>query len=185
VSRGPSTCPAVLARCAESASLRMHTHGLRPDMHDTYFLKPSMQSWNGSGRGSRHPAPPRMKKRRAEPPRDQPRANSHASYSPAERRQEMAGARPAAMTELCLLYVPMSRSRRRPQEMAGGARPAAMAEHSPSLRSRRGDASHASPCLDERRRRRELGRSPCSSAHGARVRGGVYRASPCPAEQRQ
>jgi hypothetical protein len=57
------------------------------------------ESWNGSGRGSRHPTPPRMKKRWAEPPRDQPGANS-ASCSPAERRQETAaGARPAAMAE--------------------------------------------------------------------------------------
>jgi hypothetical protein len=43
VSRVPSsTCTAVLARCAELAPLRMHTHGLRPDMHDAYFLKLSM-----------------------------------------------------------------------------------------------------------------------------------------------
>jgi hypothetical protein len=115
------------------------------------------ESWNGSGRGSRHLAPPRMKKRRAEPPRDQPGANSHASCSPAERRQETAGPQPTAMAELRLLYVPMSRSRRRPQEMAGGARPAAMAEHSPSSRSRRGDASHASLCLDERRHEKAAG----------------------------
>jgi hypothetical protein len=118
------------------------------------------ESWNGSGRGSRHPAPSRMKKRRAEPPRDQPGANSQASCSPAERRQETAGARPAAMAELRLLYVPVLRSRRRPQEMAGGARPAAMAEHSPISRSRQGDTSHASPCLAERRHEKAVGARP-------------------------
>jgi hypothetical protein len=51
----------------------------------------------------------------------------------------------------------MSCSRRRPQEMAGEARPVAMAEHSLSSRSRRGDASHASPCLAERRHEKAAG----------------------------
>jgi hypothetical protein len=91
---------------------------------------------------------------------DQPGANSQVSCSPAERRQETAGAQPAAMAELRLLYVPVSRSRRRPQEMAGGARPAAMAEHSPSSLSRRGDASHAFPCLAERRHEKAAGARP-------------------------
>jgi hypothetical protein len=103
-----------------------------------------------------------MKKRRAEPPSDQPGANSHASCSSAQRRQETAGARPAAMAELRLLYVPVSRSRWRPQEMAGGARPAAMDEHSPSSRSRQGDASHASPCLAERRHEKAAGARPAA-----------------------
>jgi hypothetical protein len=77
VSRGPSsTFPAVLARCAEPADA--HTwpsagHAWRVLPQDFYALTESL---NGSGRGSRHPAPPRMKKRRAEPPRDQPYRNS-------------------------------------------------------------------------------------------------------------
>jgi hypothetical protein len=102
--------------CRASSSADAHTwpsaeHAWRVLPQDFYALT---ESWNGSGRRSRHPAPPRMKKRRAEPPRDQPGANSHASCSPAERRHETAGARLAAMAQLRLLYVPVSRSRRRP-----------------------------------------------------------------------
>jgi hypothetical protein len=82
--------------------------------------------------------------------------------------QETAGARPAAMAELCLLYVPVLRLRRRPQEMAGGARPAAMAEHSPSSRSRRGDTSHASPCLAERRHEKAAGARPAAMSERLR-----------------
>jgi hypothetical protein len=137
--------------------------------------------------GSRHPTPPRMKKRWAEPPRDQPGANSHASCSPAERRQETAGARPAAMAELRLLYVLMSRSRWRPQEMAGEL------GQPPWLSTRQARArGEATPPMLPRvwpsggtRRRRELDRPPCPSAHGARARGDVYRVSPRPAERRQ
>jgi hypothetical protein len=127
-----------------------------------------IDSWNGSGRGSRHPALLRMKKQRAEPPRDQPGANNHLSYSPAERRQETTGARSAAMAELCLMYVPVLHSRRCPQEMGGGAQPAAMAEHSPSSRSRRGDASHASPCLAKQRHEKAAGSRPAAMSERSR-----------------
>jgi hypothetical protein len=171
VSRGPSsTCPAVRSMCRADSSTDAHTwpsagHAQRILSQAIYALT---ESWNGSGRGSRHPAPPRMKKRRAEPPRDQPGANSHASCSPTERRQETAGARPAAMAELRLLYVPMSRLRRCPQDMV--ATPPMLPRVWPSGGTRR---------------RRELGRPPCPSAHGACARGGIYHASPRPAEQRQ
>jgi hypothetical protein len=150
--------------CRAGSSADAHTwplagHARRVLPQAFYAL---IESWNSSGRRSRHPAPPRMKKRRAEPPRDQPGANNHASCSPAERRQEMAGARPTAMAKLHLLYVLVSRSRRRPQEMARRARPATMAEDSSSSRSRRGDTSHASPCLAERRHEKAAGARPAA-----------------------
>jgi hypothetical protein len=83
-------------------------------------------------------------------------------------RRAEAGARPTTMAELCLLYAPVSRSRRSPQEMAGGARLAAMAEHSPCSRSRRGDASDASPCLAERRHEKAAGARPAAMSERSR-----------------
>jgi hypothetical protein len=156
-------------RCARSmcrAGSSMDAHTWPSAGHARCVLSQAFyaltESWNDSGRGSRHPAPLRMKKWRAEPPRDQPGANSHASCSPAERRQETAGARPAAMAELRLLYVPVLRRGGAPRRWRGGARPADMAENSPSSRSRRGDASHASPCLAERRHKKAAGARPAA-----------------------
>jgi hypothetical protein len=89
--------------------------------------------------------------------------NNHASCSPAERRQETAGEpwlSSACCTSLC--HARGGAPRR------WGARPAAMAEHSPSSRSRRGNASHASPCLAERRHEKAAGAWPAAMSERSR-----------------
>jgi hypothetical protein len=140
-------------------------------MHDAYFLKLSMlwQS-HGTALGVDPGFQPRQGWRSGGPSRrgtNQEQTATHPAHRLSGGRRRWEFGRPPWLSSACCTSSCHARGGA-PRRWWGGARPAAMAEHSPSSRSRRGNGSHASPCLAERRHEKATGARPAAMSERSR-----------------